>query len=496
MAAHKDLRQFIDRVEALGELKTVLGADWNLEIGGITEYAQHRRNGPAVLFDEIRDYPAGHRVFINGMGSANRSALALGLPTGNGYKELLPMWKKEAGKIKPIPPKFVNDGPLLENVKRGDQVDMLSFPTPLWHELDGGRYLGTGCAIIIRDPDTDWVNLGTYRVMLKDSKRLGLYISPGKHGRIMREKYFSRGQKMPVAMSFGHDPSIFLASSVELPYGLCEYDYVGGIKGEAVEVIRGPVTGLPLPATGELVVEGFIEPDEVDEEGPFGEWTGYYGSGQRKEPMMRVEAVYYRNNPIILGSPPGKPPAELTAYRSLMRSALIWEQVEGAGVPDVSGVWAHEVGGSRLLVAIGIHTRYNGHARQAAHAAMSCHAGAYAGRLIVVVDDDIDVTSLDDVMWAVCTRCDPAEDLDLVKKSWSTPLDPRVTPEQRERKDFTNSRLIIDATRPFEWRSEFPPVAEMSAEMRERIEREWGEFLLSPGNAKKTASGKRVPAGV
>lgn len=484
-----DLREFIAETDKLGELKTVHGADTNLEIGGITELAQHRRNGPAVLFDDIPGYDSGQRVFVNSIGSANRCAMVLGLPTGKTYAGLLPLWRERSKQIKPIPPRFVNDGPVMENVLRGGDVDLTSFPTPLWHELDGGRYLGTGVLDVIRDPDSDWVNLGCYRVMVKDERRLSLYISPGKHGRMMREKYFARNEPMPVLMSFGHDPTLFMAASIEVPYALCEYDYAGGVKGVPVDVIKGPVTGLPMPASAEIVVEGYIAPGDVGEEGPFGEWTGYYASGHRAEPIMQVEAVYHRDNPIILGSPPGKPPAELTAYRSVMRSALIWEQLEGAGIPDVTGVWAHEVGGARLLIVVGVKARYNGHARQAGHAVAACHAGAYAGRLVVVVDDDVDVTDLDDVMWAVCTRCDPAEDMDVIRKAWSTPLDPRISPEQRARKDFTNSRLVIDATRPFEWRSEFPDVAEMSPEMRARIEREWADFLLAPGSASRQAGG-------
>lgn len=487
MTAFNDLREFISEVADLGELKTVLGADSNLEVGAITEFAQHRRNGPAVLFDEMPGYRPGHRVLVNSIGSANRAALVLGLPTGQSYRELLPLWRERSNTISPIPPRYVSDGPVMDNVLRGSQVDMLAFPAPQWHEMDGGRYIGTGVLDVIRDPDSDWVNLGCYRVMVKDDHRVSLYISPGKHGRIMREKYFARNEPMPVLMSFGQDPTLFMSASIEVPYGVSEYDYAGGIKSAPIDVIKGPVTGLPMPANAEIVVEGFISVEDVDEEGPFGEWTGYYASGHRAEPVMQVKALYHRNQPILLGSPPGKPPSELTAYRSLMRSALIWEQVQRAGVPDVTGVWAHEVGGARLLLVIGIRARYSGHARQAAHAVNSCHAGAYTGRLVIVVDDDIDVTDLDDVMWAVCTRCDPAEDLDVVKKAWSTPLDPRMSPDQRARKDFTNSRLIVDATRPYEWCSEFPAVAEMSPAMRSRIEREWGEFLLSPGTDTQSA---------
>ena len=481
--AFTDLRQYIDRVEELGELRVARNAHWDLEIGGITELAQHRINGPAVLFDDIPDYPSGYRVLSNSMGSASRTGLVLGLPTGLSYKELLPLWRERSKKIDPIPMRYVTDGPIMENVLEGDAIDMYKFPTPKWHELDGCRYLGTGSFDVTLDPDDNWFNLGCYRVMVQGPDRLGFYISPGKQGRIMRDKYFARNIPMPVLMSFGHDPTLFMAASIEVPPGICEYDYAGGIRGEAVDVIKGPVTGLPMPAHAEIVVEGFVQPGDTGEEGPFGEWTGYYASDHRAEPILQVKAVYHRNDPIILGSPPGKPPSELTAYRGLMRSALVWEQIERAGVPDVKEVWCHEAGGARLLVAVAITQRYPGHARQAGHIAAMCHAGAYLGRLVVVVDEDVDVTDLHDVIWAMCTRAEPEQDYDLIKRAWSGPLDPIIPPGK---KGF-NSRFVIDATRPWEWRDQFPAVAEMSAELRKEITDKWAETILGP-------EGARVPA--
>jgi 4-hydroxy-3-polyprenylbenzoate decarboxylase len=483
--AFTDLRSFIDRVEDLGELRTARGAHWDLEIGGITELAQHRINGPAVLFDDVPDYPSGHRVLINSMGSANRTALVLGLPTGLSYRELLPMWRERSKHVSPIPMRFVNDGPVMENVFEGDAIDMYKFPTPKWHELDGGRYIGTGSFDVTMDPDENWVNLGCYRVMIQDRDRLGFYISPGKQGRIMRDKYWARNEPMPVAMSFGHDPTLFLAASIEVPPGVSEYDYVGGIKGEPINVIRGPITGLPIPADGEIVIEGFMYPAETKEEGPFGEWTGYYASDHRAEPLVQVKALYHRNNPIILGSPPGKPPSELTSYRGLMRSALVWEQMEKAGVPDVKGVWCHEAGGARLLVAVAITQRYPGHARQAGHIAAMCHAGAYLGRYVVVVDEDIEVTDLHDVVWAMCTRAEPEQDFDLIRRAWSGPLDPIIP---TGKKGF-NSRFVIDATRPWEWRDQFPAVAEMSEGLRTQITEKWAAQILG-------SEPERIPAGV
>jgi 4-hydroxy-3-polyprenylbenzoate decarboxylase len=189
--------------------------------------------------------------------------------------------------------------------------------------------------------------------------------------------------------------------------------------------------------------------------------------------VLNVKAVYHRNNPIILGAPPNKPPDEQARYRAFLRSALLRDDIEAAGVPDVQGVWAHEVGGSRLFLAVAIKQRYPGHARQAGHIAAQCHAGAYLGRFVVVVDEDIDPTNLEDVMWALCTRCDPVRDTDLIKRAWSGPLDPAIHPDEKGH----NSRLIFDATRPYEWRDKFPAVSNLTPEQTRVARERWGYLV-------------------
>ena len=478
--SHRDLRDWVTNVQGLGELKTISGADWNVELGVITEMVMNQ-HGPALLFDSIKDHPRGYRVLANSLGGLKRLAFTLGLPPESDAPTLLRLWQDKNHQLQPIPPKVVRDGPVMENVYNGEEVDLLKFPTPKWHEHDGGRYIGTGSVDITRDPEQGWVNVGCYRVMLHDRNRVGFYISPGKHGRMHRERWFAERERMPVAMSFGHDPLIFMAGSLELPWGLSEYDWVGGIRGEPVEVIEGPVTGLPIPAAAEIAIEGFAEPGLVQAEGPFGEWTGYYASGMREEPVVRVAALYHRNDPIILGCPPVKPPSELSYYRAFLRAAAIHEEVARAGIPDVTQVWCHEVGGSRLFTAIAIKQRYAGHARQAALTASQCHASAYMGRFVVVVDDDIDVMNLEEVMWAICTRCDPEQDIDILRRCWSGPLDPIIP----HGKKGHNSRAIIDATRPYEWRDQFPPVCTSSPELRAAVSKKWSQ-LFTAGDVKRT----------
>lgn len=480
---YRGLREWLERVEAIGGLRHVTGASWEEDVGRIGEMLTHTDGAPAVLCDEIPGYPRGFRILLNSIGERPRLAITLGLDSHVSTEGLMDWFESRMDSMQPIPVAYVDSGAVMENLDEGDDVNVLKFPAPHWHPHDGGRYLGTGCMDLTRDPDSDWVNAGAYRVMIHDEKRVGLYISPGKHGRIHRDKYFARGEPMPVVLVVGGDPVYYLAGGIEVGVGISELEWIGGLRGEPVEVVRGKYTGLPIPADAEIALEGFAYPNNTLMEGPFGEWTGYYASGSRQEPVVDVKAVYYRNDPIILGVPPNKPPYEAHKYRIYLSSALLRREIRLAGVPDVTAVWCHGVGGTRLLNVVAIKQRYPGHARQALHVAAMCRAGAYLGRLVIVVDDDIDVTDLDEVMWAVCTRSDPERSLDIIKRAWSGPLDPAIPPGQ---KGF-NSRLLIDACRPYEWRDQFPlAIGPDPAYKRETRER-WDWILQQGAGAVRVA---------
>jgi UbiD family decarboxylase len=480
----RDLRGWLEAVEAIGELSRVDGADAAGEIGGLVDLSQERMGNPALLFDRIPGYPAGHRLVANVLTSYPRLALTLGLPPAYGPTELVRAWRSQLKDRPPQPARLVERGPVLQHVQRGAAVDARRFPAPLWHAGDGGRYLGTGCLVVMRDPDTGWVNAGTYRVQLHDPQTLGLYISPGKHGRLIRDKYWARGQACPVAISLGHDPLLLLLGGLEVPYGMCEYDVAGGIWGEALEVVAGPVTGLPVPAAAEVVVEGEVPVEELRAEGPFGEWAGYYASGQKAEPIVRLASVLYRDAPIVLGCIPGKPPNDNTFYFSPLRAAFIWDELERSGVPGIIGVWSHEAGGGRLFHIVSIKQLYPGHAKQVGLAAASCHAGAYANRYVVVVDDDIDPTDTNQVLWALCTRTDVSVDIDTLRRCWSTPLDPMAYGGDEERHSYFNDRLVIDACRPYDRLKSFPAVVGTSEADRERLRERWPGLFAPDGKIK------------
>lgn len=470
---YNDLREWLDQIDKLGELRRLEGVGWEEDIGRIAEMLCHSEGAPAVLFDSIPGYPKGYRVLVNANSERRRLAVTLGMPVDIGPFELMDEWAARMDNLQPQPVQWVSDGPIMENVFEGDAINLWKFPTPKWHLEDGGRYLGTGDCVITKDPDSDWINMGTYRVMVHDERHTGLYISPGKHGYIHRNKYFERGEPMPAVVLVGADPLLFVASCIEIAPYVSELEWAGGMRGRAYECIRGRYTGLPIPAYAEIALEGFLHGDRKQLEGPFGEWTGYYASASREEPVFEVKALYHRNDPIILGVPPEKPPYEAHRFRMYLRSANLKRELRLAGVPDVTAAWCHGVGGCRLFNVVAIKQRYPGHARQAGHVAAMCRTGAYLGRITVVVDDDVDVTDLNEVIWAICTRADPVRDFDIIERAWSGPLDPAIKPGE---KGF-NSRVIIDATRPWEWRDQFPPAIGPSPEYKRETREKWGWLL-------------------
>ena len=474
----RDLRDWLAVVERAGQLKHVDGADYDLELGAIA-HLNNRQGAPAaLLFDRIKGYPAGFRILTGASNNSARLGITLRLGTNLSTADLVralrgkPTVWASAGKA--FDPLVVSAGPVQEYVEEEAAVDLTKLPAPRWNELDGGRYLGTGCAVITRDPETGWVNVGSYRVMVHDPRSVGVMILHGKHGRLHYEKWWSQGLPAPMAISLGHDPLLSILSGVEIPSDVSELNVAGAIQGTPIEVLESDLTGLPIPAQSEVVIEGFLHPNNFREEGPFGEFLGYYSSDRPMVPVLDVKRVLRRSDPILIGSPPGKPPHDYSYWVSILRSALVFDQLVAAGVPGVHGVWAFPLGGSRQLQAVAIKQMFPGHARQAGIIAAQCRAGAQAGRYTVVVDEDIDPTELDEVIWAMVTRSDPDQDIEILRRTWGG-VDPLADcfPEQR----FYTSRAIIDACRPYEHMASFPPVAEPSAELRAKVLSKWRDIF-------------------
>ena len=309
---YNGLRDWLAKIDERGELRAVDNVDWNLEMGAIVDvlYREHPPYPPALIFDNIKGHKSGYRALFGHFASPKRIALTLGV--SEDFDHVLEFTRTYHDKMKscaPIPMTEVTSGPVHENAQEGEQVNLFDFPAPLLHEKDGGRYIGTGHLVITKDPDSNWINVGTYRIMLQDQNSAGIYIGPGKHGYIHKQKYFEKNRPMPVNIVLGSDPLDWFAASCPVPAGTSEFDFAGGLRGEPTRVIRSDITGLPYPADAEIVLEGEIRPGELREEGPFGEWPGYYASPKSLEPFIRVKRILHRNDPIVSCANPGAPAA-------------------------------------------------------------------------------------------------------------------------------------------------------------------------------------------
>ena len=473
-----DLRGFLQKAEELGQVNLIEGADWELEIGNITELQLSIPNSPMLLFDKIKGYKPGYRVATNYLNTELLINLAMGLPLEAKGLDIVKIWRdKFKDKIKPVPPIEVKTGPIMENIQIGDEVDLLKFPTPKWHSLDGGRYIGTGHFVIQKDPDEGWINLGTYRVQVHDKNTATIFMSPGKHGDIIRKKYWDRGLGCPAAVVPGVEPLLWLTGATGMPWGFSEYDYAGGLRNRPVEVVRGKTTDLLIPAGAEIVLEGEILPPGKDDrlEGPFGEYTGYYASGARNEPSFKVNAILHRNDPIITGHPPqvGRYALDPKLFAD---SAVLWNELD-KHVPGVTGVWYFHEATGPSMIAISLKQMYAGHAKTAATFAAGYLTETEACRWIIVTDDDIDPSNSADILWALGQRSDPEKSIDIITGLCTNPLNVMATPEMRSRKNYNHSRAIVMACRPYEWMEEFPPSIKGSPETMKNTKEKWGRFL-------------------
>jgi len=473
-----DLRDWIEEAKAIGQLKEVNHAALDIEPGTITEI-NAKRKGPAILFDKFADFPEGFRILTCSLGNAATLGLAMGLEEKLSNRELVGKIAEEMREIstgmRDYPVQLVDDGPIMENKMTGNDVDLTIFPTPLWHEDDGGRFIGTGAVQVHRDPDTGWVNVAPYRVQLQGKNLVSNFIAPGHHGYAIRQKYWDKGQPFPMVMCLGMHPLIHLVGATDVPPQVDEFTWIGAIARQRVPVISGPLTGLPIPADAEIAIEGYAYPGEDMVEGPFGEFTGYYAGGQRKQPVVQVKAVYYRNQPIMLGMPPSRPPDSVAYYFGVMRAASIMETLRKAGITGVKSVWSSEAGGGRMWLVTSIQQQYPGHAEAAAGIAALCQAGGLMCRYSIVVDEDVDPSDSDDVIWALCTRSDPASDIDILRQCWSTQLDPTIPQEAKAANRTWNSRAIINACKRWDRlkSNEFPKVAESRPELIKAIKEKY-----------------------
>lgn len=486
--AVKDLREWIDILEAEGELHRVKAqVDWNLEIGGIAQKI-FDGEGPALLFENIKDHKETRctRLFTASMCAYRRIAMMMGLPRDTPVKELIKTFMQRTDQRVPV--KRVKSGPCKQNIIKGKEVDLFQFPAPKWHPKDGGRAFNTYGGVITQDPETGWINVGLYRMMIHDKTTLGTLIVPTSHWGQHLAKYRKMGKPMPVAVVNGWDQALPVIGCTTLPQTSNDYEVVGGLRGRPVEVVKCETNDLEVPATAEIIVEGTVnpDPDSYRMEGPFGEYTGTYGGWPSKKPVLEVKCVTHRDNPIFQGTMEGFPINEDHRVASISTSAMNWKGLINAGVPGVTAVFNPPSSSGWTNTFVQIEKRYQGHARQVANALWGLGIAYYSSKHVMVVDTDIDIFDFNALNYALAYRVDAKRSIVIMEGCVGSPLDPIADPTKKDPMIHGGARwnrMLIDATIPFDWEPRpewdgrrFPPSAYPPQEVMELVERRWKEY--------------------
>ncbi len=469
---YENLRQFLELLETKGLLKRVKKqVSWNLEASHVSKLNEFD-GGPALLFENIEDCPE-KSVAFSVLSTKERLALAIEVAPTNRFLELSRSFvARVSGRA--LPPNWVDWCLWQDNVLTGDDVNLYDLPVLRFYPEDGGRFLGTAGCVITRDPNTGRVNVGTYRGMVIDRNKMTLYLIIGKNAEVDLRGYREIGQPMPVAWVTGMDPTLLLCSGTLFSPTASEYDIAGALRGEPMNVTRGRVVDLPIPASAEIVVEGYIMPDEVHPEGPFGEHSGCYGASVQPQPVMRVEAISHRDNPILWATTVGIPVTDTHMLQTLSRTSSLWDDIQRMGIPGIKGLYCPPAGTGRMMAVVSIDQMYPGHSTQVGLATFASQTGNYGLKVVIVVDGDIDPENWDQVLYALSYRYQPDRGTQVLKRGRATPVDPSLSPGE----GLLTSRVLIDACVPYEWKDK-PKQVVLDQDMVERVRGHWNEYWES-----------------
>ncbi len=493
--AYKDLREWISTLEKEQELARVsCEVDWDREIGAVAREVLNRKKGPALLFDNIKDHKDTWctKTFVNSMSAEERVALAIGLPKDTPFKEITKTIKDRIAR--PGDVKIVDDGPVKENILKGDDIDLYKIPVPQWRKEDGGRFILTACSVVTRSAKTGLMNIGTYRGQVVEKDRIGTMLAATQHWGHHQKSHTDAGAtEMPVSVVLGWDPALeILAGAPIIHPGCSEYEYVSALRQEEVELVKCETNDLLVPATAEIVIEGVIssDPAEYRTEGPFGEYTGYMGGMAAKRPTIKVTCITYRNDPILRGALEGCQPhswSESAYYTVPGFSAATWNLLESVGVPGVIDVWANPVT-ENTISKVRIKKAYRGHAKQVANAIWGSSLANYAGKIVMVFDEDVDIHNYEEIEHALAHRLNAdMGQLQTFSGTFGSMLDPSVPLPQRNVGKYGQgkwTRIMVDATINFELEFEdqyggerFPPDATyVGPEDVQNVKDRWEEY--------------------
>jgi 2,5-furandicarboxylate decarboxylase 1 len=458
-----DFREFLDELERTGELvrlKRPVNAKY--ELGAYSRRMLDQR-GPAIQFENVIGYdmPVTCEVL------ATRRRFAAALETTEA--DLAHAWLARAdNRIAPVVE--AGPAPCQEVVISGDDVDLTALPIPTWNEFDGGPYISMGL-VFSKDPVDESRNVAIYRIQVHDKKSIGMLFAPYRH--LALHAKGSKAKRFPIAIAIGVDPVCAIAAAVPLPYGEDEMALAGALRGAPVQLTPCVSVPLEVPSTAEIVLEGELDLEQTEIEGPYGDFTGYYNEAAPR-PVIHIKTVTMRRNAIFHGSYQGIPPQDSYLMNSIPVECELLRSVAPSGIRDITLT----EGGCGVFTAVAsVEKRCEGHGRMVAAAIF----GTWAGRGIkhlTIVPASVDVRNHVEVERAVALNVQPHRDIDILHNMAGFALDSSLPPEERLTRFARTSKILIDAT-GFKYEGETPallcmPPADVLATVDEHWEEDFG----------------------
>lgn len=478
--AYSDLRDFISKLESEGELVRIkCPVSPELEITEITDRVV-KSGGPAILFESVlgSDVP----VLINQFGTMRRIAMALGVESIDTIAEEIDSLLRAqpptgfVDKFKMVPklarlasalPKSVKSAPCQEVVRQGADASLDFLPILKCWPGDGGRFI-TLPMVFTKDPETGRRNVGMYRMHVYDERTTGMHWHVHKVGARHYAEYEKLGQRMEVAVALGGDPAITYAATTPLPEDFDEMVFAGFLRKEPVKLVRCKTIDQEVPADAEIVLEGYVDPYERRREGPFGDHTGYYSPAE-DYPVFHITCITHRRDPIYPATVVGKPPMEDCFLAKA--TERIFLPLLRAQLPEIVDINLPIEGVFHNLAFVSIRKRYPMQARRVMHALWGLGQMMFT-KIIVILDEDVNVQDTSEVLWRIGSNVDPKRDI-VFSEGPVDALD-HAAPQS-----LWGSKMGIDATKklpeeghPRQW----PDEISMDPAVKERIDAIWGEL--------------------
>jgi 4-hydroxy-3-polyprenylbenzoate decarboxylase len=481
----ESLHEYVNALDDIGELrkiKTPVSAD--LEVAEILRRLMYKSNQPAILFENVE----GHKYPIlgNAFGSIDRLKLALNLDDFTEIGERITMMSKMRvpssifGKLKMLPklteiadygPKQVESGPVNEVILTENEASLALLPITKSFPLDAGRFITFGITVT-KNPETAIQNLGVYRLQVLGNKKAIMHWQVHKRGALHYQLNKDENKRTEVAIVIGADPATIFSAIAPVPEGMDKYFFAGITRKKGVKLIKCKTVDIQVPATSEIILEGYVDPNEINIEGPFGDHTGYY-TPPEPYPTFTLTGMMMRHDPIFLTTVVGKP---------ILEDAYIGKVIERSFLPlirmfhpEVTDFSMPPAGWFQGLAIIAIRKRYPGQAKKVMMGLWGMGQLSLT-KIIVVVDDDVNIHNMNEVIWAVTTRSDPKRDVILIENTPTDTLDPAsplINLGSKMGIDATKKTLEEGYMRPIQ-QEVLPDVATI-----EKVSGRWQEYGLN-----------------